>query len=285
MSLISLITCCSGKLGNVVLQKLLKIPEVKVNAVLTDRSSKEILDKVAELGIPSFVGNPRNNNFENKIKRTDILLSANYFFILPDSIVSLADRMAVNIHGSLLPKYMGRTPNTWVIINDEVKTGITVHEIISEVDSGDIICQEEISVVNKDTAGTLTEKMMERYPLIAEKVVFDIVKGNIKMRKQDLSKKTYCCKREPSDGLINWDWSSRKIYNWVRAQTRPYPGAFFFYNKSKYTIWWVEDCYNKMDNFGLENGVPFEKNGNLYIKCGIGFVKVVDFEISKMPGE
>jgi|TARA_B100001971_G_C18260208_1_gene586057 methionyl-tRNA formyltransferase len=279
MDHISLNVFCSGCLGEAVLKKLLANPAFDIKGVLTDHSSVEIIKRVKQLGIPIHIGNPRRNNFANKLVQADILISANYFFILPDSIISLANRMAVNIHGSLLPKYMGRTPNTWVIINDEVETGITVHKIVAEVDSGDIIYQEKIPILNKDTAGTLTGKMMERYPEIAEKVIFEIVKGNINKRKQDLLKKTYCCKREPSDGLINWDWSSRKIYNWVRAQTRPYKGAFFIYEKSKYILWLVEDCYDKMDNLGLQKGIPFEKDGNVYIRCGIGSVKVVDFEI------
>lgn len=282
MANISLNVFCSGRLGEAVLKKLLANSAFNIKGVLTDHSSIEIIKRVKEHGIPIHVGNPRRNNFSNKLVPADILISANYFFVLPDSIIELANKMAINIHGSLLPKYMGRTPNTWVIINDEVETGITVHEIIKEVDAGDIIYQEEIPILNKDTAGTLTEKMMERYPEIAEKVIFDIVKGNINKRKQDLLKKTYCCKREPSDGLINWDWSSRKIYNWVRAQTRPYPGAFFIYEKSKYILWWVEDCYDEMDNLGLQKGIPFEKVGNVYIKCGIGCIKAVDFQISKL---
>ena len=282
MNYISLIVFCSGRLGEAVLRKLLENRKFKVKCVLTDRSSVEIIELVNKLGILLHIGNPRRNNVENKLKQADILISSNYFFILPNSIIGLARKMAINIHGSLLPKYMGRTPNTWVIINDEVETGVTVHEIIEEVDAGDIIYQENIPILNSDTAGRLTEKMMERYPLIAEKVILNIIEGKIKKRKQDFLKRTYCCKRDPSDGLINWDWSSRKVYNWVRAQTKPYPGAFFIYNNSKYTLWWVEDSYDKMDNESLKQGVPFEKNGNLYIKCGTGSVNVTDYEISEV---
>lgn len=281
----TLLVCCSGLLGEVCLRHLADLPGHCVVAVLTDRRSTAVRAFAREREIACFAGNPRRSDFAPPISPVDLLVSANYIFILPESIVRLARVLAINIHGSLLPRYMGRTPNTWTIINDECETGITVHEIVAEVDAGDILYQERIAISNVDTGGALQARMVARYPSILAKVVADIAAGRVERRPQDLSRRIYCGKREPSDGRVDWRWSSRKVYNWVRAQTRPYPGAFFQHGGRRYVLWWVEDCCDQVDAAAAEVGVPFERDGKLFVRCGVGAVQLVDYEVHESDEE
>ena len=278
----TLIVCCSGFLGFVGLKSLRLCKNISVKTVLTDKESVAIVEYCKLVGIPLLLGNPRKKNFVKELSPCDVLFSINYLFILPRSIYGLAKKLACNIHGSLLPKYMGRTPNTWVIIHDEVETGITVHEIVADCDSGPIVYQEKIKISNVDTAGSLTNKMARRYPVILRKIIKNIQRGKIIKRRQDLEKRIYCGKRDSEDGLINWNWSSRRVYNWVRAQTKPYPGAFFYFRGKKYILWWVNQIQQDFSDKGMKKGVPYFYNQKMYIKAGQGVLEVVDYEICQV---
>ncbi len=279
MRRLSLWVCCGGHLGEASLKALAKNPRWNITAVWTDKKSQGIIHWAQELRIPLHIGRPKRKLSGGQRPKADVLLSLNYLFIFSKSILASVP-MAVNIHDALLPKYRGRTPNTWAIINDEAETGITVHEMIEEVDAGDILYQEKLIIGNTDTGGSLIERMSRRYPVILNKVLTDIAQDNIVRQPQDGHKYSYCGKREPADGLIDWRWSARKVYNWVRAQTKPYPGAFFFYKGKKYILWWVEECYASKVYSTRKTGIPFLAGKEMFIRCGIGAVKVMDYEIS-----
>jgi methionyl-tRNA formyltransferase len=273
-----MIVCCCGRLGFLGLRTLYGMKGVRVVAVLTDKASEEIVCFSRQEGLPLFIGDPRKNGIARRVPKADLLVSVNYVFMLPPSIFRRSVKTAVNIHGSLLPRYMGRTPATWVIINDEAETGITVHEIVEACDSGPIMYQEKMPIGNKDTAGTLMERMAGRYPFILRKVVRDIALGRAVKIPQDIERRSYCGRRYPQDGLIDWRWSSRKVYNWVRAQTRPYPGAFFRHNGKLVKVWRAEEVFDRKVYEGHPLGVPFRKGGYAYVRCGLYAVRLIEIE-------
>ncbi|MBF0485501.1 MAG: hypothetical protein HQL16_03195 [Candidatus Omnitrophica bacterium] len=272
------LACCSGWLGLIGFKTLAKIKGIRIVAVLVDSRSGEIIKLAGQLGIPAFKGNPRINAASWKLPAFDVLMSVNYLFVLPPVIFKKARKLALNIHDSLLPKYMGRTPVTWVIINDEVETGITVHEIVEACDCGPVVYQEKMLIENTDTGGTLIKKMSRRYPVVLRKVFLMFVQGDLKRTAQDLNKRTYCCQRTPQEGLIDWRWSSRKVFNWVRAQTRPYPGAFFLNNGRKYFLWRVTEIFDEKIYKNKTVGIPFLRGDLTYVRCGQCAVRLDDFE-------
>ena len=141
------------------------------------------------------------------------------------------------LHASLLPNYSGGAPLVWAIINGETKTGITFFLFDKGVDSGDIIGQKEVFIGQKDNIKTLYDKievvgielLKENLPLIAN--------GTVVYTKQDESKRRIFPQRKPEDGLIDWSWDAEKIKNFIRAQTKPYPGAYTIIENKKVTIW------------------------------------------------
>ena len=268
MNKMNVVICVSGWLGEIALKAAMKISYINIILIMTDRASLQIQQLAQLRGLSVFFGNPRDKK-PNIKGPCDVIAAINYLFIIPPDVLKKAKRIAFNIHDSLLPKYMGRTPVTWVIINDEVETGITVHEMASEVDAGDIIVQRKVPITNLDTGGDLLKKMGRRYPAVLRQVFRMIRLNKIQRTPQDLQKRSYCGKREPSDGLIDWRWSSRKVYNWVRAQTRPYPGAFGFIGKRKYRIWKVEEC------------ARISRGERDIVPCGQGAVRLIDYEIEE----
>lgn len=235
----------SGGLGFYVLQDLVESHEVIF--AMTDKATQDIISFCKSEGIPCFQGNPRKGACETFIqdKAVDILISVNYLFLIEKELINLPGKMAFNIHGSLLPKYRGRTPHVWAIINNEKEAGITAHVIDEGCDTGDVLAQKSIPIETNDTGSDILKKYEQAYLPLIESVLNSLEEGNVKRISQDDSKATYFGKRTPDDGHINWHWQRERIFNWVRAQAHPYPGAFTYYQGEKITIDAIE-----FDNYG-----------------------------------
>ncbi len=153
----------SGNLGRDILEKLNS--NFDIAFVLTDSNSNGILKLCKKNEISCFKGNPRKGVGYNFIKNifVDIILSVNYLFLIEKDIIQHSRLLTFNIHGSLLPKYRGRTPHVWAIINNEKETGITAHVIDENCDTGDIISQIKIPINETDTGNDLLNKYKSEY--------------------------------------------------------------------------------------------------------------------------
>jgi methionyl-tRNA formyltransferase len=167
----------------------------------------------------------------------DLIVSLYYRRLLPPAVLAVPRLAAVNLHGSLLPKYRGRAPLNWVLVNGETETGVTLHHMDAEADHGDIIAQRAVPITLEDTAPTLWQKVLaagetllgETYPLLAA--------GCAPRRAQDHAAATVVGRRRPADGLIDWSLPARAVYNLVRAVTHPFPGAFTFLDGRRVFVW------------------------------------------------
>jgi methionyl-tRNA formyltransferase len=263
----------SGNLGLRVLQHLFGTQEI--DFVFTDSGSEGIREYCNQKDIPLFVGNPRNGRSSDFIanRKIDILASANYLFLIEEDLISLPSKLAFNVHGSLLPKYRGRTPHVWAIINNEKETGITAHIIDRNCDTGEIIAQIKIPINFQDTGADILSKFSEKYPELVDKVIQLIETDSIKAKPQDESLATYFGKRTPTDGEIDWNWEKERIYNWIRAQAPPYPGAFSFYKREK--VIFKESKFSSLGfNFSQANGTIL-KSIPLTIKTPNGALEVI----------
>lgn len=173
--------------------------------------------------------------------KADVLLSFYYRNMIPESIFLRAPLGAYNMHGSLLPKYRGRCPVNWALINGEAKTGVTLHHMVKSADAGDIVDQAETVIAFEDTAGSVMERLnvlavevvKRSLPLIANKTASRIV--------QNVDDATYFSGRSSKDSEIDWSCSAIDIYNLVRAlQPNPqYPAA---YGEINGLIYHVKHC-------------------------------------------
>lgn len=241
----------SGGLGYSILQQMCN--SYTLAFVMTDKGSASIIDFCEANQIPKFAGNPRNGNSDEFLSKMscDVLVSVNYLFLVDRKIIEMPKILAFNIHGSLLPKYRGRTPHVWAIINNEAITGITAHLIDLGCDTGDIIEQIEIEIGAQDTGDSILKKYEANYFPLVKRVLDKIKAHQLKTFPQNNAIATYFGKRTPNDGLINWSWQRERIYNWVRAQASPYPGAFTFYLNKKITIDWID-----FDDYGFDSDIP-----------------------------
>jgi UDP-4-amino-4-deoxy-L-arabinose formyltransferase/UDP-glucuronic acid dehydrogenase (UDP-4-keto-hexauronic acid decarboxylating) len=167
----------------------------------------------------------------------DLLFSFYYRSMLGTEILSAPRLCGMNLHGSFLPKYRGRAPVNWVLVNGETETGVTLHVMTEKPDAGDIVAQEAVPVAFEDTALTLYGKLEKAAERLLEGVLPVIASGEIPRRCNEIEKGSYYGGRKPEDGPIDWTRSAVEIYNLVRAVTRPFPGAFSSLFGKKCFIW------------------------------------------------
>lgn len=276
----------SGSLGEFVLNHFIK--NYNLNFVFTDKGSENIVNICYSNNIPVYIGNPRKPEIYGflKDKSCDLMISVNYLFIIDEKVIKIVKGLCFNVHGSLLPKYRGRTPHVWAIINNEKVTGITAHVIDEGCDSGDVLNQVKVKIDKEDTGSSILEKFKDLYIPLIESVLSDFKHDNLTLTKQDENKATYFGKRTPEDGRIDWNWSVERIINWVRAQAAPYPGAFTFYNGKKLII----DKVSKSKygfHFEVANGTILSKMP-LLVKCCNSVLEIeitrngeIDFSINE----
>jgi methionyl-tRNA formyltransferase len=167
----------------------------------------------------------------------DILVISSYRNILGDHVLDLAKLGAINLHMAPLPKYRGAHPENWALINGENQMGYTVHYLDEGIDTGDIIAQDSVSILDEDDILSLTFKLASVAPKLLIKVLEDMQLGIINRVSQDESQATYYRPRKPSDGYIDWSSIDTDIYNLVKGLTRPYPGAFTYLQGAKFIVW------------------------------------------------
>jgi UDP-4-amino-4-deoxy-L-arabinose formyltransferase/UDP-glucuronic acid dehydrogenase (UDP-4-keto-hexauronic acid decarboxylating) len=199
----------------------------------------------------------------------EIIYSVYYRYLLPDAILNSAVIGAFNLHGSLLPRYRGRAPVNWMLVNGEGEAGMTLHYMVARADAGDIVAQRECVIDDSDTALTLYRKLVPLGAEIIREYHPLIVTGRAPRTRQDLSRGSYFGRRRPADGRIDWRWPARRIFNLVRAVTHPYPGAFCFAAGRKLFVWETRIA-KEAGAMGLPGEIVGDKDGGLEIAAGQG---------------
>ena len=181
----------------------------------------------AEQGIPVWA--PEDVNHPLWIERIremkpDVLFSFYYRNLLGDEILSLAPKGAFNLHGSLLPKYRGRAPLNWVLVNGESETGVTLHRMVNRADAGDIVAQQTVAIGPDDAALTLHRKLCAAATELLSQALPAILAGTTDERPQDHSQATYTRPLTRDDSPIDWDQNPRAIIKHI-CGLEPWPVA------------------------------------------------------------
>jgi len=252
----------------------------EISAVFTHRDNPNEnvwFDSVAEFagsrGIPVFA--PENINhpvWVNRIKAMapDFIFSFYYRNLLKRELLAVPAHGCINLHGSLLPKYRGRVPINWALINGEKETGVTLHYMTAAPDAGDIIAQEKVAISDCDTAKTLFDKAVAAAHTMLKNVLPQLKNGTAPRIAQDDLQATVFPGRKPADGEINWNKSADEVRNLIRAVTRPYPGAFSFLGDRKCFIWGAE----KVANPGNVAAGTVISSAPLTVACGKDALKI-----------
>lgn len=166
-----------------------------------------------------------------------VIYSFYYRNLIDEAVLRIAPLGAYNVHGSMLPKYRGRAPVNWMLVNGEREAGVTLHHMVARADAGDIVAQRAVEIADDDTALTLYRKIVPIGAALVREYHPLIVAGRAPRQPQDLAAGSYFGRRHPEDGRIDWTWPARRIFNLVRAVTHPYPGAFCHADGRKLYVW------------------------------------------------
>jgi methionyl-tRNA formyltransferase len=215
--------------------------------------------------------------------KPDLILSVYYRNMISTQILALAPLGAFNLHGSLLPKYRGRAPINWAVLHGETRLGVTLHRMVKSADAGAIVDQEAVDIGPRDTAAEAFRKVLPLGPRVIGRQIDALLAGRARETPQDEAEATYFGGRKPEDGRIDWNQTSRQIFNLVRAVTDPYPGAFTAVGEARLLIWWAEA---KPRPEGAEEAAPGEilELDPLVIATGDGALQVVRSEWAGKPG-
>ncbi|WP_225182217.1 bifunctional UDP-4-amino-4-deoxy-L-arabinose formyltransferase/UDP-glucuronic acid oxidase ArnA [Pectobacterium aroidearum] len=265
----------------------LKLAGYEIQAVFTHSDAPgenhfyaSVAKAAAEMDVPVFSPEDVNHPlWVNRIRELapDVIFSFYYRTLLSDDILQLPSFGAFNLHGSLLPRYRGRAPVNWVLVNGETQTGVTLHKMVSRADAGDIVAQSVVAIDDEDTALTLHGKCRTAAAALLAQQLPLIRSREIMLTPQDESQASYFGRRTAADGLIDWQKSAREINNLIRAVTEPYPGAFTFLGERKVVIWRARVLKNDSVK---ANGVKQEpgsiiSTSPLVVCCGEGALEIV----------
>jgi len=189
---------------------------------------ERVADVAAGYGIPTIT--PADVNSDATIARIrslapDFLFSFYYRRMLKAALLAIPPCGALNMHGSLLPKYRGRAPVNWAVLNGERETGATLHYMAERPDAGDLVAQTSVPILPDDTAREVFDKVTVAAEIALDGVLPALLAGTAPRRPLDLAAGSYFGGRKPEDGRIDWTQDAVRIHNLVRAVAPPYPGA------------------------------------------------------------
>jgi methionyl-tRNA formyltransferase len=190
---------------------------------------ERVADVASDYGIPSIA--PDDANAADVVDRVralapDFLFSFYYRRMLSAQILASPSRGALNMHGSLLPRYRGRAPVNWAVLHGERETGASLHYMADKPDAGDLVAQMAVPILPDDTAREVLDKVTVAAECVLDRALPQLLAGTAPRRPLNLAQASYFGGRKPEDGRIDWTQHAQRIHNLVRAVAPPYPGAF-----------------------------------------------------------
>ena len=168
----------------------------------------------------------------------DFLFSFYFRNLIPEAVLALASRGCFNLHGSLLPRFRGRAPVNWQLVEGARESGLTLHRMVRKADAGDIIAQQAVSVHPDQDALGLTRQLLAIAPQLLATAITGLVSGTLRGLPQDHTQATVFGGRTPADGAIDWRWPARRVHDLVRAVAPPWPGAFSRFADGRQLLVW-----------------------------------------------
>ena len=273
---------------------MLKLPYVKIVGIVTKKTSPfnhdfcDLRRIAIDNHIPCHYFDSSSSvgelNSWIRERHADVIYCFGWSLILKQETLAIPRLGAVGSHPAPLPKNRGRHPIIWTLVLGLKKTASTFFFMDKGTDSGDIISQVFVEVLDTDTAQTLYTKLTHVALKQIESISEGLLRGDILRISQKKEAANYWRKRTERDGLIDWRMSSQAIYNLVRALTHPYVGAHCLYKEREVKVWkaHVLNLRGKWNN--IEHGKVLTVEGNrLHIKCGDQAIQLIEHEFDPMP--
>jgi len=198
--------------------------------------------------------------------KPDLCFVVGWYWLIGNNALDSVPFGFIGIHNSLLPKYRGGSPLIWPIINNEEKVGFSFFSFTQGMDEGDIWAQGSVSVEEQDYISDILKKLEGKIIRVLQEKYLQILDGEVTPIEQEHELATYCAQRFPNDGNINWHKSALDVYNFIRAQSDPYPGAFTYFNAQELKIWRAR-VFDR-PYYGTPGQVARIASDGVYVICG-----------------
>lgn len=206
----------------------------------------------------------------------DIIITCAYGQIIPEEILNKPKYGCINVHGSLLPKLRGGAPIHHAIIDGEKETGITIMYMDKLMDSGDIISQKKISILNEDNLDSLYTKMSQLGAELLIETLPSIINGTNERIKQDESKVTFGYNITKEEEKINFSKSSQEIYNQIRG-LNSFPGAYCILDDKRLKVY-TSEITRQTSNKPSGTIINIDKNG-IFVSTGDKVIKLTEIKL------
>ena len=257
--------------GLYVFNHLKKKKNYKIDVYL----SKKNLNPLLLLKLKNFkIIKKLNKEFIKNFKKKKYFLNiaAGFPLKFPTELINASTKGTINLHAGKLPEYRGGSPLNWQILEGKNKIFISIIKMTKNFDCGPLYSQKFFKLQSYEDIKDIHKKVNNAYPLMTQKVIEDIIK-NIRPKKQSKKNARYMKQRNDNDGKINWEkMDANNVFNLVRAINKPYPGAFYIYNKKKIRIF---KCKKIKFNQNLKPGEILYRDNKKVIKCKKNAIEIL----------
>lgn len=191
-----------------------------------------------------------------------------WYYIISEELLDQVRGGFIGVHNSLLPSHRGFAPVVWAIISGDEKTGFSVFSFDKGMDTGDIWFQGEVRIDKNDYISDVLDKLDKGINTFFDIHYKDILSGKLLPKKQSNVGISYGARRYPEDGVIDWNKPAHEIYNFIRAQSKPYPGAYSLYRGQKIIIWKSELFPYQIQGSPGQIGLINSETNDVVIVCG-----------------
>lgn len=207
----------------------------------------------------------------------ELVFVVGWYQLVREPFIALASEGTFGMHPTLLPRHRGRASIPWAILSGLARTGVTLFEIVdATADSGAIVGQRVVDIAPDETATTLFDKVSVAHVELVRECVPRLVARTATRVSQDPRRASSWPRRRPADGIIDWETRAPYLYDWVRAQTRPYPGAFTYVGDEKVVVWSARPV--ELGETAPAGTVVAERPEGPVVACGEGALVLEDFE-------
>jgi methionyl-tRNA formyltransferase len=229
-----------------------------------------------------FPVNINDENFQDELRKyeCDLFVSMSFNQIFKKNILGIPPLGIINCHAGKLPFYRGRNILNWALINDEKEFGITVHYVDEGIDTGDIILQRTYPISDQDDYKTL----LERSFIACAEILYDSIDQILNGFSKRIDQKTihpvgfYCGRRSEGDEIIDWNQTSREIFNFIRSICKPGPMATTFFNNQTIKINRARIIENAPNYKSTLGQLINKTQDGFLVKTKDSFIEILDIE-------